>query len=309
MSQQEDPVKEIEIKIYDAVKRSATVILSAQIKKNLGQSFSTPQFILILFAAQSFLTYLRSFPGFGAPWNTLRSIAQNVAIQTSVGYVTESWDRDAAFLNLILALVAVECVPAASGWLAQDVASFRTSISYIFSEKLSDYARSLGVSALAGASIGACIPPRSWGIIGETLALTGVNALCEVAFSVVDAGFSLSLAWPIVLLYFAKELSDRHDYFQPYFDFGLFKISEIVYGSLARIQGISAEEIGLGFGFAFFVAPRDKLWGGLCALVLVYAWSDWLLRQVLGDIAKTDPVFAGLVSVTAIYVFGVVIKG
>lgn len=302
------PLLEIEARMYDAVKRSATVIVSGQIKRSLGACFSTPEFILVLVAAQCALTYLRSLPGFGASWDALRSIAQNVAIQTFVGYITEAWSYDLGLLNLASALMAIECFPEASGWVGQDLASFRTSVTYIFAEKVSEIVKGLGVPLLGGAALSACVPPRRWGLFGETLALSGVNVLCEVAFSVVDGGFSLSLAWPIVLLYFVRELSDRHEYFQPYFDFGVFKISEIAYASLVSVEGVSASTVGLGFGFAFFAAPRDKLWGGLCALVLVYAWSDWLLKEALAEIVKADPALAGLALITAIYFIGFVVN-
>lgn len=305
--EQGDALKGVEVKIYDAVKRSATVILSAQIKKTLGTAFSTPQFILVMVAIQTFLTFLRSMPGFVAIWDALRSIVQNVAIQTSVGYITESWSSDLATLNLVAVLASLECFPVASGWVGKDVESFKTSITYIFSEKISDFTKSLGIPALAGACLSACVSPKQWGILGETFALSGVNILSEIAFSAVNAGFSLSLAWPVVLLYFVRELSDKYEYFQAYFDFGLYKISEILYSSLILLPGVSSKNVGFGFGFAFFVAPRDKLWGGLCALVMVYAWSDWLLHDVLSGIVKTDPIFAGLVVVTSIYFLGIVL--
>ena len=55
------------------------------------------------------------------------------------------------------------------------------------------------------------------------------------------------------------------------------------------------------------MAPRDKLWGGLCALVMVYAWSDWFMKEVISGVAITDPVLAGLVLVTVIYFLGIAI--
>jgi hypothetical protein len=304
----DDPIKDIENRMYDAVRRSATVIVSTQIKKTLGSEFSTPQFIFLLLAMQSVLTVLRSLPGFTAPWNTLRSITQNMVVQTSVAYITESWTTELALLNLSLALAVIDCIPAFNGWIGQDILTFKTSVTFIFSDKISMSIKDLNVSLLAGAFLSACIPPEKWGFLGETFALVGVNLLCEVAFSIVDGGFSLSIIWPVVLLYFVRELSDRYSYFQTYFDFGVYRISEIIYQYVNTIPEMSFRKITILFGFIFFVAPGDKLWGGLCALIVVYAWSDWILKDVLGDIIKTDPLLAGLVLVTCIYFIGFVIS-
>jgi hypothetical protein len=307
-SENEDPIKDIENRMYDAVRRSATVIVSTQIKKFLGSEFSSPQFIFLLLAMQSILTVFRSLPGFTAPWNTLRSITQNMVVQTSVGYITESWTTELALLNLALALAVIDCVPAFNGWIEKDILTFKTSVTFIFSDKISIVRKELNFSLIAGAFLSACIPPGKWGFFGETLALVGVNLLCEVAFSIVDGGFSMSIIWPVVLLYFVRELSDRYSYFQTYFDFGVYRISDIIYQYLINIPDISFGNIVIIFGFAFFVAPDDKLWGGLCALIVVYAWSDWILKDALGDVIKTDPLLAGLVLVTCIYFIGFLIS-
>ncbi len=160
----DDPVKDMEMRVYDAIKRSANVIVSAQMKKSLGKTFSTPQFILILVAVQSTLTYFRSLPGFGASWDAaLRSVAQNMVIQTFIGYITESWSSDLALLNLSAALVIIECVPQVTGWIGKDLKSLQTSITYIFSEKISESVNNLGIPLLGKAALSACVSPKSGG--------------------------------------------------------------------------------------------------------------------------------------------------
>lgn len=292
------------MKVYSAVKRSAVVIVSSQIKESVGSYVSTPQYILLLVAAQFTLTYLRSVPGFSASWDALRSIAQNLVIQSFIGFVTESWSDDLVLLNVVATLTIVECVPDASGWVGQDLASFRTGVTYVFSDKISSAVSNLGIPAVTGAALSACVSPRHWGILGETLALTGVNLLSEAVFGAVNGGFALALVWPVVLLYFLRELTLKYDYFQSYFDFGVYKASSLLYNSLVTVHGVSYWQVALVFGFVLLWQRRDRLWDALSALVIVSALSDWLLKEVLEGISKTDPVLAGFILITVMFFVG-----
>jgi hypothetical protein len=303
-----DRIREMEEKVYNAVRRSAVVIVSGQISQTLGSLVSRTQLIVLLIAAQCVFTQLRSMPGFGASWDALRSITQNLLIQTSVAYVTVPWSRDLALLNLLAVLAIVECVPKASGWVGQDISSFQTGITYVFSDRISSTLKSLKIPLIGGAALSACLSPKSWGVFGETLALSGVTLLSETVFSMVNGGFALSLIWPVVLLLFLKELTKRQAYFQSYFDFGVYKASDLLYASLRKTHGLSSWTVGIFFSFVLVALKNDGLWDALSALVIVFALSDWLLNEVLGGISKTDPVLAGLILVTVMFFVGCVLN-
>jgi hypothetical protein len=282
------------------------VIVSGQISQTLGAQVSKTQLIVLLIAARCFFTQLRSLPGFGALWDAQRSIAQNLLIQTSV--TTVPWSRDLALLNLLAVLAIVECVPKASRWVGQDISSFQTGITYVFSDRISSTLKSLKIPLIGGAALSACLSPKSWGVFGETLALSGVTLLSETVFSMVNGGFALSLVWPVVLLLFLKELTRRYAYFQTFFDFGVYKASDLLYASLKSNHGLSPWTVGILFAFVLVALKNDGLWDALSALVIVFALSDWLLNEVLGGISKTDPVLAGLILVTVMFFVGCVLN-
>ena len=317
----------IQARLAAGINRSITVVLGQQISARLMEYFSLVEVVLILTALHSVLSV--SDPSLGdlkASWVVIKGLIQSLLIQMVVSYLTQGSSPWVTLFNLVVFLVVAECVPAVSGWtdkgeayngegsscrivwLNEDRELFFASVSYIFSDEVSSLLTSLGVP-LIGASLGLFFGGE--GLFGQTLVLTGVNTLCSIAFGVISGG-ELSVAWPVVLLYFVHEVVGQFDGMQAFIDYGLYKASDSVYNSLMMLQ-IRTEVIALLFLLlsmssslcCLFISPqrssaiRDELWLGLCVLVVVRAASDWFLDSVSLAI-HCDPVIGGLCVVAAI---------
>ncbi len=223
------------------------------------------------------------------------------ALVTYVSSGSSQLDEFTTIINLALLLIVMECIPAAKGWVGEDIESFTTNISYIFSEKISTILTNLKIP-LFGATLALCL--ESKGLLGRTIAFTGVNTLSSLVFEAISGG-ELSLAWPVTLLYFFKELNSKYEV-NSLFNFGLYRASDAIYSSLS-VRKIPASTVFMTFIFLGSISPRDPVWTGVCALVFVQAGSDWLLEQ-LEIISLTDPFLAGLSLLTAVHFISITIE-
>jgi hypothetical protein len=290
----------LERRMFSTIKRSATIIISTQVNTYLSAYFSVVELLLLIFVLHVIFQSMRTVGGFGASWGALRDLTQLIFIQMLLSYLSNEWHPDLAFLNLIALLLIAECVPAARGWIGTDIVTFKTSVTYLFSDRVGSLLDSLHVPVAC--SVLGLILSNENGILSQSLALTGVNTLCNAAFGAVVSGGSLALAWPVALLYFVHELASKFEKAKDFLDFGLYKASGLVYtGLLAR--DISSLDIMFGIGFLLVLLPRDPIWGGICALVLVQAGSDWFLHAI-SLLAHSDPVLAGLGIVTTLHFVG-----
>jgi hypothetical protein len=288
----------LERRMFSAIKRSATVIISNQINTYLSKYFSVTELLLLVFVMHTVFNAMRSVPGFGASWGALRDLTQLIFIRMLLSSVSDQWSPDLAFLNLVGLLLIAECVPPARGFVESDIVTFRTSVTYLFSDRVGSLFEEARIP-WAGAALAIFLGGNHFGLLGQSLALTGVNTLCNAAFGAVISGLSLSLAWPISLLYFVKEVSHKYERANEFFDFGLYKASDVVYSGFAR-RGLDSLHMAATFGFLFALAPRDPIWGGICALVLVQASTDWCLRTI-SLVAESDPILAGLGVITVLH--------
>lgn len=304
----QDLLSTMQQRIVASVSRMATLILSTSVSRRLGQYFSTSELLLILLTLHTLLNTTRTVPGFTASWRTLRDLMQFLAINALANYIAPGDDPqpDTTVLRLVLVLVVLECVPKVRGWVGEDMESFSTSVSVIFSDRISALLSSLG-APLFGAALGLCL--RGRGLLGQTLAFVGINTLSALFFSAISGG-ELSLAWPVALLYFIHELSTRKlglwvvEDLSTLFSFGLFRASDAVYASLLRGMGLQPATIFMAFLFLACLFPADPVWAGVCVLVFVQAGSEWLMAQ-LTLISSTDPILAGLSLVTAVHFLGI----
>ncbi len=136
------------------------------------------------------------------------------------------------------------------------------------------------------------------GVFGQTMTLTGVNCVCSAAFGAVSGG-ELSLAWPVLLLYFVCEVANHFDNAKPFVDYGLYKASDAVFNGVSA-RGVSSNIVAIAFTFLALVLPSDPVWTGVCVLVLVQASSGWFLNAIK-FMSNTDPVLAGLCIVTVVH--------
>jgi len=313
----------IQARLLDGIGRSVTVVLGAQISSFLGRYFSLTEVLLILVVVHSLMSmsYI-SFGGFRASWLVMKGLVQSILIQLSVSYLTSFGSPVASLLNLLAFLLVAECIPAASGWskasgvewIGEDRALFFTSVSYIFSDEVTVLLTSLHVP-LVCASVGLLCGERT--LLAQTLILTGINALCQVVFSSVG-GVEVSIAWPVILLYFVHEVVGQFEAVQPFMDHGMYKASDAMYAGLVGL-GVGPDVIALMFLFLGFTAymldmfsswgltrrgafalSSDELWIGLCALVMVRAASDWFLGCV-SLVINSDSVLGGLCVVAAVH--------
>lgn len=316
----------IQSRLAAGINRSITVVLGTQISSRLTHYFSLSKILVILTAVHSLLSVSDPLLGeLKASWKVIKGLVQSLLIQSIVSYLTSSSSQGVVLFNVLVFLVIAECVPTASGWthekndhaikhqIDEDKELFLASVSYIFSDEVGALLVSWGVP-LVGASLGLFLGGQ--GIIGQTLMLTGVNALCSIAFGSINGG-ELSIAWPVVLLYFVNEVVGQFSGVQAFVDYGLYKVSDSVYSGLLGL-GVHADVIGLVFliliissffldeiNNVFYCSPRicrffkDQLWFGLCMLVVVRAATDWFLDCVALAI-HCDPIFGGLCVIAAI---------
>jgi hypothetical protein len=301
-------VANMQQRIIASISRSAVMVLSTSLNRRLNPFFSASELILVLLVLHTLLNTTRTVPGFNASWRTLRDLMQFLVVQALATYVSSSSEPGAyglpghtTVLNLILVLAAVECVPAAKGWVGDDLESFTTSVSFIFSDRISAILTGLRIP-LFGATLALCLGGK--GLLGRTLAFVGINTLSALAFEAISGG-ELSLAWPITLLYFVHGINARYDV-DAFFNFGLYRASDAVYASLAA-RGLSPATVFMAFLFLTSLFPSDPVWTAVCALVFVQGGSNWFLGQ-LGVISATDPVLAGLCLVTAVHFISIAVE-
>ena len=283
---------DLQARLMDGISRSSTVVLSRQITLSLQAYFDQSELLLVVLAGHAILRTLPSkLEGFNASWVALRGLMQSLSIQLLVSYLTQGQRKDLALFNLVGALLVCECLQRDSQ--QKDLTGFATSVSYIISDQLSLVLSSPVMGAALGLFFG------GEGLVGQTLALTGVNSLCSVAFGSVRAASSLSLVWPVVLLYFVHEAIRRFEKAETLLDYGLYKASDAVYEGLS--PSLRANTMALLFFLLILVAPsKDEVWTGVCALALVRAASDWFLNSV-AQATQYDAFLGGLCVVTVVH--------
>ena len=296
----------IRMRLMDGISRSATVVISAQINAYLTKYLSLAELLLIIGVLHTLLSVSRvALTGFNASISVIKSILKSIVIQSVVAYITDVRQPVRALMNLLMGLVVAECLPPMDDWLGEDIGMIKTSISYIFSDQVSVILMGLGIP-LIGASLGLCL--RGEGVFGQTMVLTGINVLCSVAFNAISGG-DLSLAWPLVLLYFVHEVVRRFDCnFEDaggFLDYGLYKASDATYSALMG-KGVSVDILAIGFTFLSFALKGDEVWTGVCVLILVRAASDWFLGSI-ALATHADPALGGLCVVTVIHFVSIVI--
>ena len=193
-------------RIIASISRSSVMVLSTNLSKRLNLYFSASELALVLLALHTLLNNVRTVPGFNASWKTFRDLVQFVMINTLATYVSSGSRREddySTIINLILVIVIMECIPAARGWVGEDMESFTTSVSYIFSDKISNILSRLHIT-MFGATLAICIGGN--GLVERTLAFVGINTLSSLVFESISGG-ELSLAWPIFLLYFVHDIN------------------------------------------------------------------------------------------------------
>jgi hypothetical protein len=287
-------VLESETQVLTSLAASATVVLGGQIQGYLQSRFSGPEVLLALGCMHAVIGSIQGVRGFNASWQTLRRLLQSIALQTLAAYVLQSTSPVTLVLHAFLVIQILECVPALAGWAADDLAAFRTNVTYIFADSLSGLFKEAGVPLFA-AVLGLCL---RGGFLGAALANASVSTLNSWVLDAISGG-ELSLVWPLVVITFAVEITGRFKGSQALVDFGLYKASSSAYEGL-KARGLLPEEVALGLLLFVYLKPRDKVWLGLCFLVLTQAASDWFLNQV-SFISTTDPVLSALVIVTAVH--------
>ncbi len=172
--------------------------------------------------------------------------------------------------------------------------SFTTSVTYIFSDKISALLVNLNIP-LFGAALSLCLGGQ--GVLGRTLSFVGVSTLSSLVFEAISGG-ELTLVWPIIVLYFVLQINSKNstDTTDSLFNFGLYRASDAIYASLTK--SLPPSTIFMAFLFLGSL-QADPVWVGVCALVFVQGGSDWFMGQ-LGGIS-VDPVLAGLSLVTAVH--------
>lgn len=327
----------IQSRLLDSISRTVTVVLGAQVSSFLRKYFTPGEVLLVLVVVHSLMSasYV-SAGGFKATWLMLKGLVQSVLIQLSASYLTSFVSPVAGLLNVLAFLLVAECIPAAASWskgvaadsghpsrvewIGDDEKLFVASMSYIFSDEVTGLLALLRVP-LVCASAGLLFGGQ--GLMGRTLVLTSINALCLVVFGLVG-GSEVSIAWPVTLLYFSHEVVGQFEAVQPFVDYGMYKASDSVYAGLVGL-GVGTNVIAILFLFlAFFTyvldqlvpvgvfvtwgfrrrpvfaLSGDELWLGLCVLVMVRAATDWFLASV-SLLIHCDPVLGGLSVVAAVH--------
>ena len=308
-----DTLTNMQQRMIASISRSAMMILSSAFNKRLASYFSASELVLVLGCMHALLNTIRTVPGFDASWRMLRDMVQFAVVHALAEYVSGRGEggrlesaHQTSVLNLILVLVILEAVPAAihDGWMHDDAESFTSSVSYILADHISTLLTRLGIP-LAGAALALCLGGQKATdpLVYRTLAFVGVNTLSSLMFDAITGG-ELSLIWPLTLLYFIHELSQRYDV-DTLFSYGLYNASDAVYASLSA-RGVSPSTIAIGFVFLGASFPKDPVWSGVCVLVFVQGVSNWFMQKV-AFVASTDPVLAGLGVVTAVHFVSLVV--
>lgn len=286
-----------------SISRSAMMILSTNLNKRFNPYFSASELIIVFLAIHTLLKSVRNVPGFNASWRTLQDLMQYFMVHTLASYISSGNDGNdhTTILNLILVIITLEFIPAAKGWVGEDLESFTTSVSFIFSDKISDLLTNLHIP-LFGATLSLCLEEN--GLLGRTLAFVGINTFSSLIFEAISGG-ELSLAWPLTLLYFIHEINSKYD-MNTFFTFGLYRVSDAIYASL-RSRKIQIETIFMSFLLIGSLCPKDPIWTGVCVLVFIQSGSDWFVGQ-LGIIYTTDPVLAGLCLITVMHFISIAIE-
>lgn len=226
----------------------------------------------------------------------LRDLMQSIAVNSLASYLASSSGSESsdvlAALNLILVLAIAEGLPIAEGWIGEDMESFTTSLSFIFSDRITTIISGLHVPLL-GAALSLCL--EGHGLLGRSLAFSGVNILSSVIFDAVIGGGELSLAWPLALIYFIHEINAKFE-MESLLNFGIFKTSDIIYSSLIA-RKLTPSTIFITFVFLASLSPEDSIWYGICVLIFVHGGSDSFTGQ-LEAISAADPVLAVLSLIT-----------
>ena len=151
-------------KMIASISRSAMLILSTSISKRLTPYFSASELILVLLALHTLMGTVKAVPGFNASWKTLRDLMQFILVHALTSYVSTGSD-DYIILNLILLLASIECIPGneesgnnrdnkdgdnGGNENREDMRSFTTSVTYIFSDKISALLVNLKVVYVCG---------------------------------------------------------------------------------------------------------------------------------------------------------------
>ena len=250
----------LEQRMMQGIGRSSTVIIGGQIKEFLSKYFSLGELLLVFLSVHVLLCVApRRVSGFNASWDMLCSLIQSIAVQLVVTLVSSGgqgvWD-------LLGLLMVAESLPVFSGFAGDDIASLATTVSFTFSDEVSVILQRSGVP-LVGAALGLAF--GGVGMFGQTMVLTGVNCVSAAVFGALSGG-ELTFAWPMLLLYFVFEVSDRFDQVKPFVDYGLYKASGAVFAGM-RDWNIPLHVIALTFTFLCLALPTDPVWTGVCALV------------------------------------------
>ena len=298
-----------------SISRSAVMILSSAFNKRLTSYFSASELLLVLICMHTILNTIRTVPGFNASWRMLRDMVQFAVVHALAAYVSGSdgsgkseSTHQTAVLNLLLMLITLEAIPTAGllqGWVLEDMESLSTSISYIFSDRISILLNKLGIP-LAGAALALCLGGQGTSdpLLYKTMTYVGINTLSAIIFDAISGG-ELSFIWPLTLLYFIHELSCRFDV-DSFFSYGLYNASDAIYNSLSVARKLPASTITICFVFLGALFPSDPVWTGISVLVFVQGVSNWFMQQVA--FVATDPVLAGLCVVTAVHFVSIVIE-
>lgn len=298
-----DEMSVLRERFLQGISRSSTVLIGSQIRIYLARYFSLGELLVVVVSVHVLLCVgPTSVSGFNASWGMLRNLMQSVVIQLYVSFVSGDQQSDVALLNLLCLLMVAESLPAFKGWLGDDVVSLTTTISFTFSDEVSAILQKSGVP-LVGAALGLAFGGQ--GVFGQTMGLTGVNCVCAAVFGALSGG-ELSLAWPVLLLYFVHEVSDHVEQAKAFFDYGLYRSSDAVFSGLGEL-GVAAHVMAIAFAFLALALPKDPVWTGVCVLVLVQSSSNWFLGGIKG-ISETDPVLAGLCIVTVVHFFCLGVK-
>lgn len=283
-------------RFLQGISRSSTVLVGSQIKLYLAMYFSVGELLLVFISVHVLMCVGPvGVSGFNASWSMLRGLMQSVVIQLGVSFVVEGQESDVALLNLTCLLMVAESLPVLHGWLGDDVSSLTTTISFLFSDEVSAILQKSHVP-LVGAALGLVFGGQ--GVFGQTMALTGVNCVCAAAFGTVS-GSELSLAWPVLLLYYVHEVSDHFEQAKAFVDYGLYRSSDAVFSGLNGL-GLGMHVMAIAFAFLALALPKDPVWTGVCVLVLVQSSSNWFLEGIKG-ISHTDPVLSGLCIATVVH--------
>jgi hypothetical protein len=310
-----ETITNMQQRMIASISRSAVMILSSAFNKRLASYYTAAELVLVLACMHTILNSIRTVPGFNASWRIMRDLVQFAAVHALATFVSGSDGggrkevvQQTAVLNLILLLIVLEAIPGAGalqGWVLEDMESLTTSISYIFSDRISGLLSKLGIP-LAGAGLALCLGGhrKSDPLLYRTLAFVGINTLSTLAFEAISGG-ELSLVWPLTLLYFIHELSSKFDV-DALFSYGLYNASDAIYASLTAARGIPASTVAIGFVFLSASFPNDPVWAGVCVLVFVQGVSNWFMQQVA--FVSTDPVLAGLCVVTGVHFVSLVVE-